>query len=107
MIKQLEAQLLLKLSDLSRQCRLSNAHAHRRFRYGAEFGDSNKGSQAPQIHALIVCLAGMDYQTNYALDISLLPQHLLQDAENIGSRAVSPGLRRARSTEQKAIRRSP
>jgi hypothetical protein len=71
-VKQPETQLLLKIDDLSRKCRLSNAKAHRGFRYGAQFGDGNKRPQAPQIHNSILCLAGMEYQYNYALDVSPL-----------------------------------
>src|ERR1043166_7433176 len=49
-VKQPEAQLLLKVGDLSGECRLSDAQAHRGFRYSAEFGDGNTGFQAPQVH---------------------------------------------------------
>jgi len=35
---------LLKITDLSRKCGLSNAQAHRGFRYSAQFGHGNKGS---------------------------------------------------------------
>ena len=73
-IKQPETQLLLKITDLSRKCGLSDAQANRGFRYSAEFGDGNKGSQAPQIHDSILCLAGMECHHNYALDMSPAPR---------------------------------
>src|SRR5262249_20082414 len=75
-VEQPEPQLLLKVSDLSRQCRLPNAQAQRGFRYGAEFGDGNKGSQTPQIHHSILCLTGMEYQSNYALDVRPFRPHV-------------------------------
>jgi hypothetical protein len=58
-VKQPEAQLLLKMTDLSRKCGLSDAQAHRGFRYGAQLGDGSEGSQTPQIHTAILCLTGM------------------------------------------------
>ena len=59
---------MLKISDLSRKGGLSNAQVNRGFRYGPHLGDSNKGSEAPQIHTHILCLAGIRSQHNYALD---------------------------------------
>src|SRR5690349_3155957 len=67
-VEQRQAQLLLKIADLSGKRRLSNTQAHRRFRYAAQFSDCNEGFQAPRIHRSIVCPAGIDFQHNYALD---------------------------------------
>lgn len=58
-VEQPQAQLLLKIADLSRQRGLSNAQAQRSFRYAAQLGDCNERSQAPRIHPLIVCRTGM------------------------------------------------
>jgi len=74
-VEQSQAQLLLKISDLSRKCRLSNAQAQRGLRYSAEFGDRNEGSQAPEVHGSILCLIGIQSQSNYALDMNPLHDH--------------------------------
>jgi hypothetical protein len=68
MIKETEAELLLKIADLPRQRRLPNAQVHRRFRHRAKVGDRDKGFQAPEIHGSIVFRSGMGCQHNYALD---------------------------------------
>ena len=68
MIKETQAELLLKIADLPRQRRLPNAQVHRRFRHRAKFGDGDKGFQAPKIHGPIVFRGGMRCQHNYALD---------------------------------------
>jgi hypothetical protein len=71
-VEEPQAQLLLKIADLSRQRRLSNTQAHCSFRYAAQFSDCNKGSQAPGLHVRILCFAGIKSQHNYALDRSVL-----------------------------------
>jgi hypothetical protein len=71
-VEQPQAQLLLKITELSRKRRLSNAQADRSFRYAAQFSDCNEGSQAPRIHFSILCLVGIGCQHNYALDRSPL-----------------------------------
>jgi hypothetical protein len=58
-VEQPQAQLLLKIADLSRKRGLSNPQPHRSFRYAAQFSDCNEGSQAPRIHRSILCLVGM------------------------------------------------
>jgi hypothetical protein len=75
-VKQPEPQLLLKITELSRKRRLPDTQAQRGLRYRAEFGDGNKGSQTPQIHCSILCRMGMEYQSNYALDVRPFRRHV-------------------------------
>jgi hypothetical protein len=50
-IKKPEAELLLKVLDLSGKGRLRNAQALCRTRYGPEFGNGHECSCLPQIHS--------------------------------------------------------
>jgi DUF971 family protein len=71
---------LLKVHDLPRKSRLRNAQSQRRFRNRAQFRYSDERSQAPQVHTFNVCLIGIRFQNNYALDISFDPGHIVRTA---------------------------
>jgi hypothetical protein len=99
-VEQPQAQFLLKIADLSRQRRLSDAQPHRSFRYAAQFSDCNEGSQASRIHRSIVCPVGMEFQHNYALDGSPL------EGQSRANELATPAhaLWRLRSAERRARR---
>jgi hypothetical protein len=49
-IEQLEAQIVLEVADVSRQCRLRDPYSGGRLGNGAEFGNRDKRSSMTQVH---------------------------------------------------------
>jgi hypothetical protein len=59
-IKELEAELVLQMRDLSRQCRLGDMKLLRGGGNGADLGHGDEGAHVTQVHEIPSCRIGID-----------------------------------------------